>query len=261
MLLFAGTRVYSPPEWISQNCYEGLSATVWSLGVLLYDMVCGDIPFENDQQILRGQLQFRRRISPECQDLIRKCLSHDVKARPSLEQMLQHPWLAATVPSPKASLAVFGCDMVSSTTTTTTANSTSSGAVNIPVAYGGGIPVTLGSVNSSPVAAAAALSSHLMYSNVGGDNAGLHGGVASGLVSSNPERSPTNLMVAAAELLMPGRRAMSSMLLHHASSLSSGSMLLESPPNIMMSIGGVANGSSGSSPISTTSSDSHISLY
>uniref|UniRef100_A0A2P2I3J6 Serine/threonine-protein kinase 1 n=1 Tax=Hirondellea gigas TaxID=1518452 RepID=A0A2P2I3J6_9CRUS len=93
---FEGTRQYSPPEWILRATYQGLPATVWSLGVLLYDMVCGDIPFEVDDQILLNKISFRGiPVSRECRDLILLCLQFQPKRRPNLEQILRHKWLCA----------------------------------------------------------------------------------------------------------------------------------------------------------------------
>ncbi|CAF0748155.1 unnamed protein product [Didymodactylos carnosus] len=90
---FEGTQVYSPPEWITCRRYFGLPATIWSLGILLYDMVVGDIPFTDELQIIKCQLKFPEHLSQECINLITQCLSIRSSERPTIDQCLQSSWL------------------------------------------------------------------------------------------------------------------------------------------------------------------------
>lgn len=88
-----GTRVYSPPEWILQNRYNAESLTVWSLGILLFDMVNGDIPFERDDQICYEKPRFRHEVSESCAHLIHCCLEKEEEKRIPLHKILEHPWM------------------------------------------------------------------------------------------------------------------------------------------------------------------------
>ena len=56
-------------------------------------MVCGDIPFETDDQICVADVRFRYRVSASCQDLIRQCLRVDTESRATLASIISHPWL------------------------------------------------------------------------------------------------------------------------------------------------------------------------
>ena len=87
--------MYSPPEWIKFRRYRGDGLTVWSLGILLYDMVCGDIPFETDAQIKLAHLSFRPELhlSKDVIDCIKGCLTVSQNERITLAQLQQHPWV------------------------------------------------------------------------------------------------------------------------------------------------------------------------
>merc|ERR1712226_531314 len=101
---FQGTRVYSPPEWINYRLYRPEGLTVWSLGILLYDMVCGDVPFESDAQISRAHLTWfpQLKLSEEVKSLITGCLKVNTEERLTLVDVVDHPWLCITSP-PKPS--------------------------------------------------------------------------------------------------------------------------------------------------------------
>ncbi|NXQ42910.1 PIM1 kinase, partial [Catharus fuscescens] len=89
----AGMREYFPLEWILFGCYHGQPATIWSLGILLYQLVCSHLPFKTREDIIWRQLFFPPQVSQECQHLIRWCLCMDPADRPCLEDLLEHPWL------------------------------------------------------------------------------------------------------------------------------------------------------------------------
>ena len=99
---FHGTRVYAPPEWILNQCYYGDRAAVWSLGVLLFNMIYGDIPWEEDADIVNCRLYSKKNFNlksksddaalTDVDDLIRKCLHINQSERIKLDEILQHKW-------------------------------------------------------------------------------------------------------------------------------------------------------------------------
>jgi 5'-AMP-activated protein kinase catalytic alpha subunit len=86
-----GSPCYAAPEMIVGKRYNGLNADLWSLGVILYAMTCGYLPFEDPdtnklyKKILRCDYLLPPFVTPDAKDLIRKLLVTDPQARYKLE--------------------------------------------------------------------------------------------------------------------------------------------------------------------------------
>lgn len=90
---YEGTRAYCPPEWFRFHRYYARPATIWSLGILLHNMIIGDVPFANEVEIVGAELNFPEDVSKDLQDIMRCLLAKHPSHRPTLEEVIQHPWL------------------------------------------------------------------------------------------------------------------------------------------------------------------------
>lgn len=95
--VFVGTIDYAAPEVLSGKPYDGRPQDVWALGILLYTIVYKENPFYNVDEIMDGELRIPFAPSAECLDLIRTILNRDVRARPSIHDICDHPWLKGAV--------------------------------------------------------------------------------------------------------------------------------------------------------------------
>ncbi|KAJ4481169.1 CAMK/CAMKL/Kin4 protein kinase [Lentinula aciculospora] len=104
-----GSPCYAAPELvISDGLYVGSAVDIWSCGVILYAMLAGYLPFDDDpanpdgdninllyKYIVNTPLSFPDYISESARDLLSMMLVADPSRRASLENVMQHPWLAA----------------------------------------------------------------------------------------------------------------------------------------------------------------------
>ncbi|XP_028002142.2 serine/threonine-protein kinase MARK2-like [Eptesicus fuscus] len=96
---FCGTICYSAPEILQRHTYDGRKTDVWSLGVVLYRMLTGVVPFEGDnfvnvkRQIISGHYHLPHFMSREVKKLLRKLLTVNPSRRPTLEDVMKDPWL------------------------------------------------------------------------------------------------------------------------------------------------------------------------
>ncbi|XP_063076163.1 maternal embryonic leucine zipper kinase [Engraulis encrasicolus] len=106
LMTCCGSPAYAAPELIQGKAYFGAEADVWSMGVLLYTLLCGSLPFDDDNQmalfrkITHGKYWNPPWLSQDSILLLKQMMQVDPKRRVTVQQLLDHPWMMKGYSSP-----------------------------------------------------------------------------------------------------------------------------------------------------------------
>ncbi|XP_041985901.1 serine/threonine-protein kinase MARK2-like isoform X17 [Aricia agestis] len=96
---FCGSPPYAAPELFQGKKYDGPEVDVWSLGVILYTLVSGSLPFDGStlrelrERVLRGKYRIPFYMSTDCENLLKKFLVLNPAKRASLESVMRDRWM------------------------------------------------------------------------------------------------------------------------------------------------------------------------
>ncbi|KAF2276145.1 serine/threonine protein kinase-like protein Kin1 [Westerdykella ornata] len=103
---FCGSLYFAAPELLQAKQYTGPEVDVWSFGIVLYVLVCGKVPFDDQSmpqlhaKIKKGHVDYPPWLSAECRNLIHRMLQTDPSQRLTLGEIMNHPWLTKGFNSP-----------------------------------------------------------------------------------------------------------------------------------------------------------------
>uniref|UniRef100_A0A7N8XEI5 MAP/microtubule affinity-regulating kinase 3 n=1 Tax=Mastacembelus armatus TaxID=205130 RepID=A0A7N8XEI5_9TELE len=98
---FCGSPPYAAPELFQGKKYDGPEVDVWSLGVILYTLVSGSLPFDGQnlkelrERVLRGKYRIPFYMSTDCENLLKRFLVLNPGKRGTLEQIMKDRWINA----------------------------------------------------------------------------------------------------------------------------------------------------------------------
>ncbi|XP_019123359.1 MAP/microtubule affinity-regulating kinase 4 isoform X3 [Larimichthys crocea] len=96
---FCGSPPYAAPELFQGKKYDGPEVDVWSLGVILYTLVSGSLPFDGQnlkelrERVLRGKYRVPFYMSTDCEGILRRFLVLNPTKRCTLEQVMKDKWI------------------------------------------------------------------------------------------------------------------------------------------------------------------------
>lgn len=96
---FCGSLYFAAPELLNAKLYTGPEVDVWSFGIVLYVLVCGKVPFDDQSmpalhaKIKRGMVEYPAWLSHECKGLLSRMLVTNPLERATLTEVMSHPWM------------------------------------------------------------------------------------------------------------------------------------------------------------------------
>ena len=96
---FCGSLYFAAPELLNAKAYLGPEVDVWSFGIVLYVLVCGKVPFDDQSmpalhaKIKKGQVEYPAWLSGECKHILSRMLVTNPQQRAGLPEILSHPWM------------------------------------------------------------------------------------------------------------------------------------------------------------------------
>ncbi|XP_066206316.1 serine/threonine-protein kinase MARK2-like [Saccopteryx leptura] len=96
---YCGTEWFMAPEMLQCRTYEGRKVDIWGLGVILFQMVTGELPFKDrdltkvKKKIMAGKFTIPGFLSVECQALLKKLMALNPSERSAAEEILKDPWV------------------------------------------------------------------------------------------------------------------------------------------------------------------------